>query len=128
AEAEAASLDSVEIVTGNLDVRRDFSDVRDVVRAYWTAAGSAAPGAYNVCSGRSTVIAAILAALVSESTLDVRQRTDPSLLREHEVMEIRGTHDRLTAATGWRPRIPLDQTLRDTLDWWRARTRAEVAR
>ena len=127
AQAEADGQSAVEIVTGNLEPRRDFTDVRDVVRAYRLALEHAEPGAYNVCSGRSSVIGDILAALARESPLDVRQRTDPSLLREKEVMEIRGSHDKLSAATGWQPEIPLERTLRDALDWWRERVRAEAA-
>jgi GDP-4-dehydro-6-deoxy-D-mannose reductase len=128
AEAEAKADDggSVEILTGNTDIRRDFTDVRDVVRAYWLALERADPGAYNVCSGRSSVISDILADLSRNTTLTVTRRTDPTLLREHEVMEIRGSHQRLTEATGWTAEIPLEQTLRDTLDWWRERTMAEV--
>jgi len=128
AEAESAGNANVEIVTGNLDVRRDFTDVRDVVRAYWLALERAEPSAYNVCSGQSSVIADILAALAHESALEVTPRTDAALLREHEVMEIRGSHEKLTSATGWHPEIPLERTLRDTLDWWRERVGAGVTR
>jgi GDP-4-dehydro-6-deoxy-D-mannose reductase len=126
AEAEAAGRDSVELVTGNLEPRRDFTDVRDVVRAYWLALDRGESGVYNVGSGVATSIADILAALAGHSSLEVRQRTDPDRLRPHEVMEIRASHDKLTGATGWEPRIPLDQTLRDTLDWWRERVAAQV--
>ena len=128
AEAEAAGSGEVEIVTGNLAPKRDFTDARDVVRAYWLALERAEPGAYNVCSGRSSAIGDILAALSGETALVVGQRTDPSRLRENEVMDIRGSHERLTAATGWQPEIPLERTLRDTLDWWRERVGAEVTR
>jgi GDP-4-dehydro-6-deoxy-D-mannose reductase len=133
AEAESAangeSQDAaIEVVTGNPDVRRDFTDVRDVVRAYWLALHGASPDAYNVCSGRSSVVRDILAGLSRHTSLDVRRRTDERLLRDNEVMEIRGSHERLTAATGWRPEIPLEQTLADALGWWRERTRTGVAR
>jgi GDP-4-dehydro-6-deoxy-D-mannose reductase len=128
AEAEAAGSSEVEIVTGNLAPRRDFTDVRDVVRAYRLALARAEPGACNVCSGRSSAIGDILAALSRHTTLAVGQRTDPSLLRENEVMDIRGSHEKLTAATGWQPEIPLERTLRDTLDWWRERVGAKVTR
>jgi GDP-4-dehydro-6-deoxy-D-mannose reductase len=73
------------------------------------------------------VIRDILAGLSRHTSLDVRRRTDDKLLRGNEVMEIRGSHERLTAATGWRPEIPLEQTLADALGWWRERTRAGVA-
>ena len=127
AEAEGREGELV-VTTGNIDVKRDFTDVRDVVRAYWLALEECEPGAYNVCSGRSSVIDDILAALSRESPLQVRQRTDPALMRDKEVMDIRGSHDKLTAATGWQPEIPLERTLRDTLDWWRDRVGAEVTR
>jgi GDP-4-dehydro-6-deoxy-D-mannose reductase len=126
AEAEAEGRDAVEVSTGNIDVRRDFTDVRDVVRAYWLALEGCEPGVYNVCAGRSAAIRDILAGLASHTQLDVRQRTDPGKVRKHEVMEIRGSHDLLTGCTGWEPEIPLADTLRDTLDWWRSRVSAGV--
>jgi GDP-4-dehydro-6-deoxy-D-mannose reductase len=128
AEAEAAGRSEVEIVTGNLAPRRDFTDVRDVVKAYRLALEHAEPGVYNVCSGRSSVIGDILAALSRNTALVVEQRTDPSLLRENEVMDIRGSHERLTAATGWQPEIPLERALQDALDWWRERVGVRVTR
>ena len=115
-EGEAA-----EIVTGGLDVRRDFTDVRDVVRAYRLALERAEPGAYNVCSGRSTSIRAILDGLSDHAKVEVVQRTDPAQLREREVHEIRGSNAKLARAVGWAPEIPLERTLADTLEWWRAR-------
>jgi GDP-4-dehydro-6-deoxy-D-mannose reductase len=117
----------VEIVTGNLHVRRDFTDVRDVVRAYWLALERAQPGVYNVCSGRSTEISEILAGLARHAGVKLQQTTDPALLREHEVIEIRGSHEKLTAASGWEPEIPLERTLADTVEWWRERAVAGVA-
>jgi GDP-4-dehydro-6-deoxy-D-mannose reductase len=65
-------------------------------------------------------MADILGRLAALTKIDISQRTDPSKLRKHEVMDIRGSHDRLTEATGWDPQIPLERTLSDTLDWWRA--------
>lgn len=121
AEAENAGESEVLVRTGNLDSRRDFTDVRDVVRAYVLLLEGAEPGAYNVCSGSSRSGADILAALAQESPLDVKHETDPARLRTHEVMDIRGSHDKLSNATGWQPEIPFEQTIKDTLDWWRAR-------
>ena len=104
------------VVTGNPDTRRDYTDVRDVVRAYRLLAQHGDPGeAYNVCSGVSRSAAELVAAL------GVRDhRVDPKLVRAHEVMEVRGSADKLRAATGWEPRIPIEQTLRDTVAYWRA--------
>jgi GDP-4-dehydro-6-deoxy-D-mannose reductase len=110
----------VEIAAGHPDVRRDFTDVRDVVRAYRMALDVADPGAYNVCSNRAVTSAEILAGLATHSPLEVQQLADSSRERDHEIVEVRGSYDRLSAATGWQPEIALEQTLRDTLDWWRA--------
>lgn len=120
ADAEQDGKADLVLETGNLEPRRDFTDVRDVVRAYRLLAERGAPGAYNVCSGVSVPMVDILTRLAALTKVDISQRTDPSKLREHEVMDIRGSHDRLTEATGWNPEIPLDRTLSDTLDWWRA--------
>jgi GDP-4-dehydro-6-deoxy-D-mannose reductase len=130
AEAEASLPDDGRalIMHGNAETRRDFSDVRDVVRAYWLVAERGTPDVFNVCSGRSTSVSDILSRLAAHSSLEVEGRVDPARLREGEVMEIRGSHDKLTEATGWQPEIDLDQTLRDTLDWWRERVAAGVAR
>ena len=121
AAAERDGANSVVVRTGNLDARRDFTDVRDVVRAYALLLEDARPGAYNICSGISRSAADILAALARESPLEVKQETDPARLRKNEVMDIRGSHEKLTDATGWQPEVPFEQTIRDTLDWWRDR-------
>jgi GDP-4-dehydro-6-deoxy-D-mannose reductase len=121
AEAERGDAHEVTVRTGNLDARRDFTDVRDVVRAYALLLDGAEAGTYNVCSGISRSAADILAALAQESQLDVQHETDPARLRKHEVMDIRGSNEKLTNATGWKPEIAFEQTVRDTLDWWRSR-------
>jgi GDP-4-dehydro-6-deoxy-D-mannose reductase len=126
AEAEAAGEERALIETGNLEVLRDFSDVRDVVRAYWLALEPGEAGVFNVCSGRGTAVSDILTGLAEHSRLALEHRTDPARVRDNEVMEIRGSHEKLTATTGWRPEIELAQTLRDTLAWWRERVSAEV--
>ena len=120
AAAERAGQESLVLETGNLEPRRDFTDVRDVVRAYVLAAERAEPEIYNVCAGESVAVADILAALTRLTDVAVEQRTDPARLRKHEVMDIRGSHARLTEATGWEPEIALERTLADTLDWWRS--------
>ena len=118
--AEAEGRDAVSVRTGDTRPRRDFTDVRDVARAYWLALERAPAGAYNVCSGRTLSVADILAALAEASSLAVEQETDPALLRDREVMEISGSHDRLTDASGWSPVVPIERTLADTLEYWRA--------
>lgn len=119
AEARAAGAAEVTIRTGNPHTRRDFSDVRDVVRAYRVLADRAEPGIYNVSSGRS-VSAAEQVELIAELIAPIRvgHLVDPELIRGHETMDLRGANDRIIAATGWRPEIPLRQTMLDTIEWW----------
>ena len=116
--------DPVRVVTGNPDARRDYTDVRDVVRAYRALAEGAEPGIYNVCSGRPASPAELLAALGRVDRRRGRPRVDPKLRRAHEVMEVRGYYERLHAATGWEPEITLERTLADTVAWWREELRA----
>ena len=110
----------VRIVSGNAEVRRDFTDVRCAVRAYRMLALDAEPGIYNVCSGRPARIADLIATLAEVAGTAIEHVVDPALVRPHEVMEIRGDHGRLTRATGWEPRIPLRRTLAEAVAWWEA--------
>ena len=119
-----AGEDPVRVVTGNPDARRDYTDVRDVVRAYRELAERAEPGIYNICSGRPASAAELLHRLGELSGVGVEHEVDPKLRRAHEVMEVRGSYERLRAATGWEPEIPLEQTLADTVAWWREEIRA----
>jgi GDP-4-dehydro-6-deoxy-D-mannose reductase len=114
-----AGEDPVRVVTGNPGARRDYTDVRDVVRAYRSLAAQAAPGVYNVCSGRPASAAELVEALGRVAGVGVSHEVDPKLRRAHEVMEVRGSYQRLHGATGWEPEIPLEQTLADTVAWWR---------
>ena len=117
----AADDNPVRVVTGNPEPRRDFTDVRDVVLAYRELAATAPPDAYNVCSGRAASVAELIALLREVTGREIAHEVDPARVRAHDIMEIRGSHDRLTAATGWEPRIPLATTLADTVAWWRER-------
>jgi GDP-4-dehydro-6-deoxy-D-mannose reductase len=121
AELSSENGGRVEIAAGQPDVRRDFTDVRDVVRAYRMAIENAEPGAYNVCSGRAVTIAEILDGLATHSPLEIDGRPEPSRERDHEIVDVHGSYERLHQATGWRPEIALEHTLRDTLDWWRTK-------
>jgi GDP-4-dehydro-6-deoxy-D-mannose reductase len=114
----------VRVVTGNPRTRRDYTDVRDVARAYRALAENARPGIFNVCSGRSVSAEEALAAIASACDVRIEHRVDDSLVRAHEVMEIRGSYDHLHAATGWRPQIPLESTLLAMVDHWREELRA----
>jgi GDP-4-dehydro-6-deoxy-D-mannose reductase len=111
-----AASGAARIVTGNPETRRDYTDVRDVVRAYRLLAERAEPGIYNICSGRTASAAELVRMLGAE------QEVDPALVRGHEVAEVRGSPARLHAATGWEPEIPLERTLADTVAWWRERS------
>ena len=118
AEAELAGRDAVVLRVGNVQARRDFTDVRDVVRAYAGLAGRPG-GAYNVCRGSSVSVAEIIEMLRTAARLDVRYEVDPARVRPHEVMDIRGSAERLRAETGWVPEIPLERTVADALEAWR---------
>jgi len=120
AEAEAAGASEAVIRTGNPDSARDFTDVRDTVRAY--ADGSALPaGAYNVCRGEATSVRALVALAGRVSGVKIGHDVDTERVRAHDVREVRGSADRLASATGWRPEIPLEQTVADAIAYWRAR-------
>jgi GDP-4-dehydro-6-deoxy-D-mannose reductase len=119
AEARLAGATEVRIVIGNPDARRDFTDVRDVVRAYRLLAERAEPGVYNVSAGCSVSVAELVT-LVRDLVAPVRVEceVDAARMRTGEVMELLGSHAQLTAATGWRPEIPLCQTVAETIAWW----------
>jgi len=106
---------------GNLDSVRDFTDVRDMVRAYWLAAERGEPGeVYNIASGRGITIREMLDKLLAMSTVQVRVETDPARLRPSDVEVLLGDSSKFRQATGWEPRLSLEQTLADSLDYWRA--------
>ena len=105
---------------GNLDARRDFTDVRDIARAYWLSLEKGKPGTvYNICSGTSYSIKEILDKLVKLSGVDVDIKTDKGRLRPSDVPLLEGDYSAFHAATGWNPEIPIDKTLSDLLDFWR---------
>ena len=120
AEAELGARGEALLSVGNLDAARDFTDVRDVVRAY-AAAIELPAGAYNVCSGRSVRVRELVELLGRVASVEVRAEVDPERVRPHDVPEIRGSAERLQSATGWRPEIPLEHTLADALSAWRDR-------
>jgi len=120
AEAEAAGAAEAVLYTGNPESKRDFTDVRDMVRAYHAAAGLDG-GAWNVASGRSVSVRELVELTRAAARLPVRQEVDEGRLRRRDVPEIYGSSERLRAATGWQPEIPLEQTVADALDAWRKR-------
>jgi GDP-4-dehydro-6-deoxy-D-mannose reductase len=107
---------------GNLSPLRDFTDVRDVVRAYVLLGEKGRKGeAYNVASGNSLPMSEVLRQLLSLCRIPVRVETDPLLVRAVEWAGVRVDVRALQTQTGWRPALPLRQTLEDTLDYWRGR-------
>jgi GDP-4-dehydro-6-deoxy-D-mannose reductase len=118
-EARRRGLDALAV--GNLDVRRDITDVRDVVRAYRLLLERGVPGeVYNVCSGRSLSIAELASRLLAAEGLGLPLRSDPGRVRPVDLPDLRGDPSRLAEATGWSPEVPLEQTLADVLDYWHA--------
>ena len=106
---------------GNLTAQRDFTDVRDVVRAYIGMAERAARGdCFNVCSGRAVPIQDLVHGLVARSRVPIEVVVDPARFHPVDVPVLVGSADKLRRATGWTPEVPLDRTLDDLLDWWRA--------
>jgi GDP-4-dehydro-6-deoxy-D-mannose reductase len=118
AEAEVAGRAEAVVRTGNPDSARDFTDVRDVVRAY-AAAANLDPGVYNVASGRAVSVRRLIELVRAAAGIPVRHEIDPARVRSHDVPEVRGSADRLRAATGWGPEIPLERTVADALEAWR---------
>ncbi len=125
ARIETAGAEPV-IRTGNLDARRDLTDVRDTVRAYRMIVGSGRPGRiYNVCSGRAYPIREVLERLLAHARVEIGVVTDPARWRPQDNPVLLGDPARLKDELGWTPTIPLDRTLGDLLDYWRRRLRAE---
>ncbi len=107
---------------GNLDAQRDFSDVRDIVEAYWLSLDRGEPGdVYNIGSGFARTIREVLDILLSLSSVDVKVEVDPKRLRPSDVPILLADASKFISRTGWQPRIPFEQTLRDLLDYWRER-------
>jgi len=105
--------------TGTLTAERDFTDVRDVVRAYMLLAELGTPGeTYNVCSGKARSIADIVHLLVQASGIDVVVETDPARVRPIEVPRVVGNFAKIRSEVGWEPHLALRDTLAAMLDYW----------
>jgi GDP-4-dehydro-6-deoxy-D-mannose reductase len=108
---------------GNLDARRDITDVRDTVRAYERLATSGQPGRpYNVCRGTAYRVGDLLGQLLGMAQVRVEVKQDPERMRPSDNPLVLGNPARVTGETGWRAEIPMEQTLRDLLEWWRQRS------
>ncbi|HEY8598355.1 MAG TPA: GDP-mannose 4,6-dehydratase, partial [Thermomicrobiales bacterium] len=128
AEIEAGQRAPV-VCVGNLEARRDFLDVRDVVRAYSLALTRGEPGAvYNIGSGTAVRIGEALELLLGLSTAAIAVETDPERLRPSDVPIVVADNTRLRTATGWSPEISFEVSLGGVLDWWRAEVGAPQLR
>jgi len=114
--AEAVAEGKAVLRTGNLDARRDITDVRDVVRAYRALLVAGVPGeAYNVCRGTALSIREVADRLLALAGVDMAIEVDPARIRPSDVPELRGDPSKIAGATGWAPQVPFDTTLADTL-------------
>lgn len=105
---------------GNLEAQRDFTDVRDMVRAYVLALEKCEPGeVYNICSGKAWTIQALLDHLLGLTKVKIEVKQDPARLRPSDVPILLGDNSKFVKATGWQPTIPFEQTLADMLEYWR---------
>ena len=114
------------VLVGNLSPQRDFTDVRDVVRAYRLLVDKGQAGqVYNVCSGAAIPVQDLAERLISLATIPMTLEADPDLQRPVDIPILLGDSSRIFADTGWKPEIPLDQTLEDLLNDRRKRLQAE---
>jgi len=107
------------VVTGDIDVTRDFTDVRDVVRAYFALLDAGASGeVYNICSGREHSLRSLLTLLAEQAGVDVRIDQDAGRLRQSEQRRMCGDPSKISATTNWEARIPVTDSLSAMLDYW----------
>ena len=112
-----------EIAVGNLDARRDLTDVRDTVRAYRLILERGQPGRpYNVCSGRAISIRELLDRLIARARVPVTVKVDAARYRPNDTPLLLGDPGRLRDELGWTPEIPIERTLDDLLEYWRNKT------
>lgn len=111
-----------EVLVGNLDAKRDYTDVRDIARAYRLLLEKGEPGeTYNICSGRALSGHEILEGIMKASGTKVAVKEDPAKMRPSDNPVIYGSRDKLSKATGWKPEISIESTLADVVADWRAR-------
>ncbi|MFC1725834.1 GDP-mannose 4,6-dehydratase [candidate division KSB1 bacterium] len=114
------------ITVGNLEARRDFTDVRDTVVGYWLALEKAEPGeVYNICSGTDHKINDVLDSLLQMTDIDIDVCQDPDKMRPSDVPILKGDNSKFAQKTGWKLTIPFDKTLEDLMDYWRRRNNSE---
>jgi GDP-4-dehydro-6-deoxy-D-mannose reductase len=114
---------------GNLQARRDFTDVRDMVRAYWLAVNNCGAGEpYNICSGVTYTIGSVLDKLLSFSKAKPELKEDPARMRPSDVPLLLGSAEKFKKLTRWEPAYTFSQTLKDLLDYWREKLRPGAAK
>ena len=110
------------IEVGNLEAQRDFTDVRDIVRAYYLALEKGKAGeVYNICSGKAYKISEVLAMLLGMTKVKIEVKIDAKRMRPSDVPILLGDNSYFSKATGWKPEIPFKKTLEDLLSWWRVK-------
>jgi GDP-4-dehydro-6-deoxy-D-mannose reductase len=111
------------ISVGNLNAKRDFTDVRDMVKAYWLALQKGDPGeVYNICSGKAITIKSVLNMLIELSAAkDIKIEEDEKRMRPSDVEVLEGDCSKFKEKTGWEQAIPLEQTMKDILEYWRGK-------
>jgi GDP-4-dehydro-6-deoxy-D-mannose reductase len=125
--AAEAGLQEPVLEVGNLEARRDFSDVRDVIRAYVQLVTGGEPGqVYNIGAGESHSVEELLTTLLSMSRVPIEVRQDPDRMRPSDTPEVVCDATRLRECTGWRTTIPFERSLRDVLDYWREEVRKQA--
>jgi len=121
AEIEKGKKEPV-ILVGNLEAKRDYTDVRDMVNGYFLAATKGKPGeVYNICSGKAVKISEVLEILLKMSKVKTKIVQDPARMRPSDVPILQGDYSKFKRRTGWEPKIPLQKTLKDLLNYWRKR-------
>jgi len=110
------------IHVGNLEARRDFTDVRDMVKAYWASLEKCEPGeVYNICSNKTCSIKEALDTLLRFASVKVEIKQDPKRMRPSDVPVLFGDNSKFVKQTGWKPVISFEQTLEDLLNYWRGK-------
>lgn len=124
-----AGVQEPTLCVGNLSTIRDFTDVRDTVKAYWLALDKGEAGdVYNICSGKGYSIKETLEILKGYSKKDFSIRKDQARLRPSDVPILIGDNTKFVKQTGWRPEIPFEKTLKDTLDYWRSQVKKSTTK
>lgn len=110
------------IYVGSLETKRDFTDVRDIVRGYWLALEKGIPGeVYNICSGKGYKIGEILDMLLGMTSNHIKVKKDSARMRPSDVPVLVGDSTKFRKQTGWKPEIPFEKTLKDIMEYWRGR-------